>query len=106
MKFKQATLVHRVIIRPYTLIKEKAKTGGVIDLSQVDDRAHAINSDRGEIFMIGPEAWKDFGCDTPPFKKGDKVYYAKYGAKTLKDRLTGDLYILCNDEDVLVAYTD
>jgi co-chaperonin GroES (HSP10) len=48
----------------------------------------------------------DFKCDTPPVQVGDEVYYAKYGAKVLKDEDTGELYIICNDEDVLVGYTN
>ena len=102
MKFKAETLVHRVIIKPETIKTTKKDT--ILDLSAISDRTQAVNSDRGVIFMIGPKAWKDFGCETPPVKVGDKVYYAKYGAKVLKDDTTDELYIICNDEDVLVGY--
>ena len=101
MKFLAETLVHRVLIKP--LIQTKTESGIMIAR---DERSQAINSDRGEIFMVGNLAWKDFGCDQPPVKVGDKVYYAKYGAKVLKDEDSGDLYIICNDEDVLVGYTE
>ena len=102
MKFKESTLVHRVILKPDILKKSK----GGIDLSAVSDRTQAINTDKGEVFMIGPKAWKDFGCDEPPVKVGDQVYYSKYGAKVLKDEKQDQLYIIINDEDILVGYKE
>src|SRR3990167_2011706 len=101
MKFKPETLVHRVILKPFV---QKETPGGII-LAQ-SERSQAINSDKGTVLEIGPKAWKDFGCMEPPFKVGDKVYYAKYGAKVLKDEETDELYIIVNDEDLLVGYTD
>ena len=101
MKFRQETLVHRVIIKP----RIETETASGIVLAR-DERSQAINSDQGTVFMIGPKAWKDFNCETPPVKVGDKVFYAKYGAKVLKDERTGDLYIIANDEDILVGYED
>lgn len=101
MKFLAKTLAHRVIIKP--LVLEKKTASGII--VQTNERMQAVNSDRGEVFMIGPEAWKAFGIKKPPVKVGDLVYYAKYGAKVLKDEDTEELYLICNDEDVLVGYT-
>lgn len=101
VKFRAETLVHRVLIKPF--IETKTKSGIVI---AKDERKQAIDSDRGEVFMIGPEAWKAFGCAFAPVKVGDKVYYAKYGAKVIKDDETQELYIIANDEDVLVGYTE
>ena len=101
MKFKPETLVHRVIIKPF--IQKQTESGIIL---ATDDRRQAVNSDRGEVFLIGPKAWKDFGCETPPVKVGDLVYYAKYGAKVLKDEETDELYLICNDEDILVGYAN
>ena len=101
MKFRPETLVHRVLIKPK--IETETKTGIILAR---DERSQAINSDTGTIFMIGPMAWKDFKCETPPVKVGDQVFYAKYGAKVLKDERTGDLYVICNDDDVLVGFEE
>ena len=101
MKFKPETLVHRVILKPFI---EKVSKGGIMIAR--DERSQAINTDKGEVFMIGLKAWLDFKCDIPPVKVGDKVYYSHYGAKVLKDEDSGQLYIICNDEDILVAYTE
>src|SRR5687767_6402913 len=101
MKFRSETLVHRVILKPF--ITKKTASGIII---AKDERKQAVDSDKGEVFMIGPKAWKDFGCDEFPVKVGDTVYYAKYGAKVLKDEVKDELYIICNDEDILVGYEE
>ena len=100
MKFNPETLGFRVLLKP-DILKE-TKSGIVIASSE---RSQAINADKGVIVGIGPEAFKALGY-TSPYKVGDKVIYAKYGAKVLKDEDTGDLYMIANDEDILVGYTD
>jgi co-chaperonin GroES (HSP10) len=100
MEFNQDSLDVRLILKPYILPK---KSAAGLDLSAVSDRSQAVNTDRGEIVMIGPMAWYDRPVK-PNLQPGDKVYYAKYGAKVLKDGVSGDLYVLVNDEDILVSY--
>ena len=100
MKFRQETLVDRVILKPFVLGK---KTEGGIILP-TNQRMDAVNSDKGTVFMVGPECWNQF--KKKPVKVGDTVFYAKYGAKVLIDPDVEDsFYILCNDEDILVGYT-
>ncbi len=101
MKFRPETLGDRVILKPFILGKKSE--GGIILASNT--RIQATNSDRGEIYMIGPEAWSHF--KKQPVKVGDKVFYSKYGAKVIKDPATedeDDFFILCNDVDILVGY--
>jgi co-chaperonin GroES (HSP10) len=98
MKFKPETLGFRVILKPFI---ETMSKGGIAIAR--DERSQAINTDKGEVFMIGREAWGNL-AHKPELQAGDKVYYAKYSAKVLKDEVTGEYYILCNDEDILVGY--
>lgn len=98
--FQQKSLANRVIIKP--LIEKQTKSGIVLAR---DERSQAINTDRGEIYMIGPMAWYDLP-EKPDLKTGDKVYYSHYGAKTIKPEDSADFYIICNDADILVGYTD
>ena len=99
MKFLPETLAERVLLKPFI---EKTSKGGIIVAR--DDRTQAINTDRGTIFMIGPQAWYDMPVK-PELKVGDKVLYSHYGAKTIKDD-DGEFYIICNDKDILVGYKD
>jgi co-chaperonin GroES (HSP10) len=84
---------------------KKVSDGG-IDLSALSLRTQAINTDKGVIFMLGESAWYDKPVK-PDLKVGDMVFYSKYGAKTIEDPANPDEYfILLNDEDILVGYTD
>lgn len=98
IKFNKETLAERVILRPFV---ETVSKGGIV-ISR-DSRSQAINTDKGEVFMIGPSAWFDLP-KKPELKVGDKVYYSHYGAKLLEK--DGDMYIICNDSDILVGYSD
>lgn len=100
MKFIPESLGHRVIVKPSI---EKESKGGI--LIARDERSQAINTDKGVILFIGPDCWFD-KPNKLNVKVGDKVFYAKYGAKTIKDEDTGEFYVLMNDEDILVGYTD
>lgn len=97
--FRRETLANRVIIKPK--IEKQTKSGIVIAR---DERSQAVNTDRGEVVMIGPAAWYDID-PKPDLKEGDLVYYSHYGAKTIKPEDSEDFYIICNDVDVLVGIT-
>ena len=97
MKFRKETLGFRILIKPF--IEKKTASGIVI---AKDERRQAVDADKGIVFMIGKDAWKDYDIDTP-VKVGDTVIYAKYGAKVIKDEENDELYIICNDEDILVG---
>lgn len=100
MKFNTETLGFRVLLKPEIL---KQTASGI--MIAASERSQAINSDKGVIVGIGPEAFKALKVDHK-FKVGDKVFYAKYGTKVLKDEEADELYIIANDEDILVGYTD
>ena len=101
MKFDAASLGYRVILKPLDV---KKMSDGGIDLSVLSERTQAVNSDKGEVLMVGLSAWDDLSVK-PNIKVGDKVFYAKWGAKTLQDPKDKEVfYILCNDEDILVSY--
>jgi chaperonin GroES len=102
IKFNEDSLSNRVIIKPFIMAK---KSAGGIDLTALDDRKQAINTNQGEVFMIGREAWFD-KPQKPDVKVGDKVYYSKYGGMVLKLDGMEDFLVLCNDEDILVGYSD
>jgi len=96
--FLEKTLANRIILKPF--IEKQTKSGIVIAR---DERSQAINTDRGEIYMIGPMAWYDLP-EKPALKPGDAVYYSHYGAKILKPEGSEDFYIICSDADILVGY--
>jgi len=100
MIFQEMSLANRVILKPKI---EKVSKGGIV-LSR-SEREQAVNTNQGEVFMIGPSCWWDLP-NKPDVKIGDKVFYARYGALTIKPEDGEDFYILCNDVDILVGYKD
>ena|SRR3990167_373253 len=104
MKFLVETLGSRVILKPFV---ETMSKGGIAIAR--DTRSQAINTDRGEVVAIGPQAWYDLPSK-PELKTGDKVYYSHYGAKILRNEAQSDsnasdaFFIICNDTDILVGY--
>lgn len=101
MKFRADTLGVRLLLKPYV---EKVSKGGIYIAR--DERSQAINTDKGEVMLIGPDAWYD-KPNKPNIKPGDTVFYAKWGAKLLQDPEDKEnFYILCNDEDILVGYEE
>jgi co-chaperonin GroES (HSP10) len=80
---------------------EKTTKGGIVIAR--DERSQAINTDQGEVVLIGPECWYDLPVK-PDIRHGDKVYYSKYGAKVLKPEENEDFLIILNDTDVLVVF--
>lgn len=103
MKFNANTLGVRCILKPQGV--KKVSDGG-IDLSAISLRTQAVNTDKGVIYMIGPDAWYDENTK-PDLKIGDLVFYSKYGAKTIQDPENPEEYfILLNDKDILVGYTN
>lgn len=100
MEFLQKSLGNRVILKPKI---EKVSKGG-IHIAR-DERSQAVNTDQGEVYMVGPMCWYDLP-DKPDVKPGDTVYYSHYGAKTIKPDNSEDFFIICNDVDILVGYKD
>lgn len=98
--FQAKSLGNRVILKPRI---EKETKGGI--LIARDERSQAVNTNQGEVFMIGPSCWYDFK-EKPDVKVGDKVYYSRYGAMTIKPDESTDFFIICNDVDILVGYTE
>lgn len=96
--FKESSLANRLILKPFI---EKTSKGGIVIAR--DERSQAVNTDQGEVVLIGPQCWYDFPTK-PDIKPGDKVYYSKYGAKILKPDGVEDFFIILNDTDILVVY--
>lgn len=98
MWFKQKSLGCRVLIKP--TITKKTESGLI---TVIDDRRAVVDANKGVIVAKGDRCNSEFGEK----EVGDTVYYSKYGAKVIKHGDSSDeldnLYILCNDEDVLLA---
>ena len=89
-------LLHRVLVKPKPT--EKKTESGII-LVDSTTRKEAAATEEGTILAIGETFGNDFGAKVIP-QVGDKIYFAKYAGKFIKDENEEDLVIL-NDEDVI-----
>ena len=93
-------LMHRALVRPKQV---ESKTASGIILTESLTRKEQAGTDEGIILALGDTFGKDFGADILP-QVGDKVLFAKYAGKFIKD---GDEdLVLLNDDDILSIVLD
>lgn len=101
---------HRVIVKADP-IEVKTKTGLYV---AVDEKRELAGAQKGTVYDVGTMAWKNtlygFGLDgwEPWCKVGDRVYFARYSGKLIRDLVDGveETYFVLNDEDVQCLITD
>lgn len=88
--------LHRVLVKLKPV--EKTTESGII-IPDMTTRKEQAATEEGTIVAIGETFGKDYGATVIP-KVGDKVYFAKYAGKFIKDSDGTDL-VLLNDEDIV-----
>jgi co-chaperonin GroES (HSP10) len=78
---------------------KRAKAAGI--MLELDKREQAA-VEYGTVVQVGPTAFKDLGRDPTILKGGDRISFARYSGKSIKDS-DGTEYLLLNDQDVLVV---
>lgn len=103
-------LLHRIVVKPekFEEISEDhryAERIGIV-IATVDETKRAQASvDLGTVVAIGPTAYKDFGVSAP-IAVGDKVNYARFSGKIVKDPATQEEFVILNDEDCICIIRD
>ena len=93
-------LMHRALVKPKQV---ETKTASGIILTESLTRKEQAGTDEGIILAIGDTFGKDFGAEVLP-KVGDKVLFAKYAGKFIKN---GDEdLVLLNDDDLIAIVKD
>lgn len=93
-------LMHRALVKPKQV---ETKTASGIILTESLTRKEQAGTDEGIILALGDTFGKDFGAEVIP-KVGDKVLFAKYAGKFIKD---GDIdLVLLNDDDLIAIVRD
>lgn len=89
----------RVVIRPDKF--EEITKGGIV--LAVDERMEMNAQTTGVIVELGEDFAKDFKPRTSYWglQPGDRVFYAKYAGKWVKDPETNEELLILNDEDIV-----
>lgn len=90
-------LLHTVLIKPDE-VETKTASGIVIPDLVTEKERKAM--EYGTVVTVGPRAFIDYGRDPTILKGGDRVSYARYSGKVIKDT-DGIEYVLVNDVDIL-----
>jgi chaperonin GroES len=90
-------LLHTVLIKPDE-VETKTASGIVIPDLVTEKERKAM--EYGTVVTVGPRAFIDYGRDPTILKGGDRVSYARYSGKVIKDT-DGIEYVLVNDIDIL-----
>lgn len=93
-------LLHRILIKP-DKVENKTESGIIL---QIDEKREQAAAETGTIISIGPTCFKDYGGSPEDLKVGDKVAFARYAGKTVKDK--GEEFLLLNDEDLVGLIKD
>lgn len=91
---------NRVLIKPKDL-ERKTASGIIVEYGEAEKR-HKVATMEGVIVGIGPLAWHDWADGSHWVEVGDKVIFAQYAGKVVKDPETGEEFFVINDEDVQV----
>jgi co-chaperonin GroES (HSP10) len=90
-------LLHTILIKPDT-VEERTESGIYIARELIDKERKAV--EYGTVVRVGQRAFLDYGCDPTLLKEGDRVSFARYSGKAVKDK-DGTEYLLVNDIDIL-----
>lgn len=92
--------LHRIVVKPEKVEEvddqlRRAKAAGIIlELDKREQKAVEV----GVVVSIGDTFGKGFETTVLP-KVGDKVYFAKYSGKEIKEK--EEVFLILNDEDVV-----
>lgn len=93
-------VLHRLLIKPDPV--EKTTASGIV--LAINEKREQAAAEYGEVIALGDTCFVDFKAGVIPVV-GDRVAYAKYAGKTVKD-VDGTEYLLLNDEDVTCIVKD
>ena len=89
-------LLHTILIKPDHV--EKTTKGGIYIPDVVTDKERKA-VEVGTVVRVGPRAFIDYGRSPDILSAGDKVTYARYAGKEVRENDV--IYLLVNDVDVL-----
>ncbi len=90
-------LLHTILIKPDE-VETKTASGIVIPDMVTKKERKAV--EYGTVVTVGPRAFIDYGSDPTILKGGDRICFARYSGKVIKD-MDGTEFVLINDIDIL-----
>ena len=95
-------LLHTILVKPDE-VEKKTASGIVIPDMVTDKERKAV--EYGTVVSVGPTAFADYGRDSTILTGGDRISFARYAGKMVKD-VDGTEFLIVNDCDVLAVIHD
>lgn len=100
--------LHRILIKQDKLEETdetyvRAKKVGIVIAENENNKRAQASVDTGTVIAIGETAFRDFGT-TSPIVEGDRIAYARFSGKFVKDPTSEEEFVLLNDEDVVAIF--
>jgi len=92
--------LHRALVKPKQ-VETKTESGIILS---INERREQTAAEEGTIIAVGDTFGETYNAKYIP-KPGDRIYFARYSGKWVKDESGEDL-VLLNDEDVVAIIKD
>jgi co-chaperonin GroES (HSP10) len=88
---------YRLLVKPEE-IQTKTEGGIIINYGR-NEELERDSKTVGVVSDIGPECWKT--SNAPWCKVGDTIHWARWAGKKVIDPVSGESFLVLNDEDVI-----
>ena len=89
---------YRVLVKPDNI--ETVTDSGIVLV--VDEKVEAAAQQTGTLVGVGHTAWQSSTLPQLPWANiGDRVLFSKYAGRVIIDPVTGDDFLVMNDEDII-----
>lgn len=92
--------LHRALVKPKQ-VETKTESGIILS---VNEKREQTAAEEGTIIAVGDTFGEAYNAKYIP-QPGDRIYFARYSGKWVKNELGEDL-VLLNDEDVVAIIKD
>ena len=97
-------LTHHVLVKTadVTEVDERYRSAKALGIELPELKREQQAVEYGIVVDVGPTAFVDYGRDPTILKVGDRISFARYSGKSIKDSDDTE-FLLLNDSDILVV---
>lgn len=95
-------LTYHILVKPDDIHEadEQFRRARAMGIEVVVDKREQKAVEYGTVVSVGPTAFVEYGRDPTVLTGGDRISFARYSGKSIKDS-DGTEYLILNDQDVL-----
>jgi co-chaperonin GroES (HSP10) len=90
---------YRLLVKPKE-IEKKTESGLIINYGR-NEELERDSMTIGVVADVGPDCWNKY--EKPWCQIGDKIHWARWAGKKVVDPVSGESFLVLNDEDVIAV---